>query len=204
MRLFNLLLVLIAAVFTGGCASNILHFDKLDKPIGQRSVLLMPVNVHFMVGDTPIVDLEWLNGAQPNVSSVMENFTAAQGANLIMFEPQSIDVKFDSEITRIQKMHAEISEKMLDDKDRVDWTFGPAIAVLRKRHKVDYVLFVKLKEIRVFIGKIWGIAIQGHAALADAGSGDIIWADVSHRQGSLLSLADTQKMAEQILGKFPK
>jgi hypothetical protein len=231
----RLLCMVIAISFiVSGCQTTSFYGSKhlARTGVGTR-ILLMPTDVELSemnAGGITDPNAGWTETAEKLITAILHDKMSEIGAKFTFYKLEENDFQIETDLVQLKKLHGAVGNTILLHKylpvfelpskqEKFDWTLGPKVRVLRKKHNADYALFVYIRDsytsggraVAIFLAAaIFGVGLQGgtqvgFASLVDLDSGDIVWFNRLFRgTGDLRERIPAEETVSILLTNFPK
>ena len=219
------------ALALSGCASNqaIKQVEQLRTSQGGSTVLVMTPDVKYYLytaGGVPKPHAEWTKAARENFRSALESYAADRGIKVV-WASDSETREDDTEVA-YQKLYSAVGQAVqihhfggigLPTKGgRFDWSLGPGVQEIGRKHGADYALFSFYRDYQASGGRVAfavaaalvGAAVPttietGFASLVDLTTGDIVWFNkVTAGAGEFRDPKGAKTAVENLFSEMPE
>jgi hypothetical protein len=222
-------------VFLAGCAGggNTESFRKaknLNVGGAGKRVLLMPTDVELSLltaGGVEEPKAEWTQKAKQLIAPALRDNLKKDDLRIVEYGRRG-NTELAAQHVQLAKLHTTVGLTILDHEYRrgfklpskkgaFDWTLGRDVALLRKKYKADYGLFIFLRDsyasggrkalmvVSALFGGAQGGTQIGFATLVDLRSGNIVWFNILAREsGDLRTEKGAKETMSALLQGFPK
>jgi hypothetical protein len=227
---FRVAVVLLISV--SGCQSGVYRQDaKLEKPVRDARVLLMPVDVELSrvtAAGLSEPKADWTDEARQYLTAAFRREEAGHGAAILDFAPESLPAERRDEARQLIKLHNAVGAEILDHqyatinslpskRGRFDWSLGPAAKHLKEATGADYALFSTVRDsytgtaralliaaAAAFTIPVLGGMQSGFASLVELETGNVVWFNRMERlTGNLRSQDAADEVAQTLLSDLP-
>ena len=225
------LLGLAAMLLLTACVERGAKLGTHAKPPEQVRVLLMPPDVELSeltAGGLEEPKAAWSEAATRHVVKALRKSLRGRQDTLVVYRPPeegSADwhdytqlMKLSDAVSSSVMLHGYVPGLSLPTKDeKLDWTLGSGVEVLRRTHAADYALFVFLRDsyatggrrAYMFVSALFGVYVPGgtqvgYASLADLRTGELVWFNMlTRKEGDLRTPEAADEAAEALLEGLP-
>ncbi|MGE0746628.1 MAG: hypothetical protein AB7K86_15335 [Rhodospirillales bacterium] len=212
------------------------HFttDALPRHDGGLSLLLMPIDLELMeVAPGGLIEpkADWTQTAATNMTDVVRALVSERQGELVFYNPPADDPARAHLHDQLIKLHETVADSILAHQyeahyklpgksDRLDWSLGPSVALLRHEFGADYALFIYFRDSYKSLGRtaammtvpisFLGVGLAsgaqvGVASLVDLRNGDVVWFNRMVRTvGELRTPDGTRETMATLLESLPR
>lgn len=211
------------------CSFNATASDRLAQDFialpHNAKIVLMPMDVELFsmsAGGVLEPKAEWTERALDNLKTAFHSRTNKNGTSFMELADDQ-----DIAIDELNRLHGAVGAainihhlgglKLPTKENRLEWSLGPDVALIKQKTGADYALFTFVRDsyasaerkAAVVAAALFGVGLQmgaqvGYASLVDLSNGNVLWFNrLLRASGDLREMEPAKESLNSLLQGFP-